>query len=192
MRLCTNSQYTNNYQPNFNGTIKQTRLFKDYALEYARGIKVTDPEWSKLKIFINTIRAIKADKSADEFIIETRKVPKEQLWYIKYGDYLKQSEYFKNDFYNGKNYGQEVLAEDVFKKVVQFGKEYFGLPEVSKPIEEFAPADKYLKNANNFFAKSRKTKDRDTINKLMENSKREEQKADEAIAAARTRILTNI
>lgn len=192
MRLCANYEYSNNYQPNFNGTIKPTRLFKDYAVEHARDIKVTDQEWPKLKIFINTIRAIKADKNADELIIDTIKTPKGQLWYLKYGDYLKQGEYFKSEIYNGKDYGPKVLEEDVFKKVVQFGKEYFGLPTVSKPIEEFAPAEKFIRSANNFFAKSKKARDRDTATKLMENSKKEEQKAEEAISSARSKILTNI
>ena len=185
-------QYTNNNCPNFNGTIKQTRLFKDHALEYAKDIKVTDPEWSKLKIFINTIRAIKSDKTGNEFIIDTQNTSKGQLWYIRYGDYLNQGEYFKSDIYYGKPYGQDVLSEDVFKKVVQFGKEYFGLPTVSKPIAEFAPADKFLRSASNFFGKAKKARDRDIAIRLMENSKKEEKKADDTIAAAKAHILCNV
>ena len=192
MRLCTNIQYTSNHQPNFNGTIKPTRLFKDYALEYAKEIKVSDPEWSKLKIFINTIRAIKADQTKNEFIIDTTKTSKGQLWFLKYGDYMKQGEYFKSDIYNGKSYGQDLLGEDVFKKIVQFGKEHFGIATVSKPIDEFSPAEKFIRFANNFFIKAKKTKDRDTIIRLMENSKKEEKKADDSIAAARAMILNNI
>ena len=178
--------------PQFTGTIKQTELFKNYALEYARGIKVGDEDWSKLKMFINTIRAVKNDQTSDEFVIDKIGSANRQLWYIKYGDYLNQNEYYRSDIYNQKTYGKDALAREVFKKVIQFGKEHFGLGILSKPIEEFSPANVFLKRANNYANKSRIAKDRDSSIRLAQKAQTEEARAEETISQIKSRLLSNI
>lgn len=192
MNVSGNYQYSTNRQPNFKGSIKNTQLFTDCAMEYARNIKISDPDWAKLKMFINTIRAIKADKASDEFIIDTRKVQGGRLWFLKYGDYIKQDEYFKSEIYYGKSFGRALLEEDVFKRIVKFGKEYFGYKTVSKPIEEFSPANKYLKNAGRFISASKKKNNINVKAKLLENAEREERKAQTAISKIHSIILNNL
>ena len=187
------NSYNNNMHPKFEGSLKSTYLLDNAALEYAKRIKVTDSNWPKLTMFINTIRAIKNDGTANEFVIDLINHGKVQLWSVRYGDkYCRQDELFRSDIYRGKSYGQNVLEEDAFKKIVEFGKEYFGINAITKPIEEFKPADKFLKRVNMFSSKSKQARDRDTATKLMNSAKREEAKAEDEISMVRSLLLCNI
>ena len=190
MRISASAQFNNN-QPHFNGTIKDTPLLKNYAIEYAKNIKISDSDWPKLKIFINTLRAIKKDNTTDEFIIDTIKTSKGRQWFLKYGDYLKKDEIYPGLQYSSL-YGYNIHKEDVFRKVVDFGKEHFGYRIISKPIEEFMPANKYLKNANKFLSASRLDKNKFVKEKLLEKAQREEKKANDAIATIRMAVLDNL
>jgi len=182
----------NNSSPKFCGVIKNTDLFRNCALEYAKGIKVGDDDWTKLKMFINTVKAIKNDGTSNEFIINKIGSPQKQLWNIKYGSYIKQDEYFKSDIFNGKEYGYEVLRKEAFKKIIEFGKEHFGLKELSKPIDEFLPAKIYLKRANNFANKSKAEKSRDISTRLEIKAQREVNRAEAAISEIREKLLSSI
>ena len=182
----------NTSAPNFRGSIKNTDLFRNYALEYAKGIKIGDDDWTKLKMFINTVKAVKKDGTSNELIIDKIGSANKQLWQIKYGSYNRQDEHFKSEIYNNKGYGQDELARDAFTRIIQFGKEHFGLAELTKPVEEFSPANVFLRRADNFAGKSRQAKSRDVAVKLAENAKREENKAEEAISEIRTKLLCTI
>ncbi len=191
MQMIDNN-YLYNTRPSFCGVIKKTDYLTNYALDYARGIKLGDSEWVKLKMFINTLKAVKADKSQNVFELEKIGSAKAPLWSVKYGDYVKQDEFFKSNLYNNKSYGKEVLSSDAFNRVIQFGKDYFGLSKLTMPIEEFAPANKFLKLSNMFAQKSRIAKDKDSAVKLFEKARKEELKAEESIAGIRKRVLDTI
>lgn len=191
MKIYSVKNYENSNLLSYKGTVKPTDLYKNCAKEYARNISVSDDAWSKIHLFINTIRALRNDGSKNEFILDTIMTPKGKLWYIKYGDYCNQDEFFDTDIYIGKSYGRECLEEDAFRKVIQFGKEYFGLEMINKPIEEFNQVKKYLKRANLLIAKSRTEKDKDTARKLVEKSDKERQKANIEIEDIKT-VLFNL
>lgn len=185
-------QNNNSYKSNFTGSVKDLPLYTNYALEYAKGVKVTDGDWSKLKIFINTIRAIKNDGTNNELIIETVQKGNNKNWFIKYGDYITVSDVFETKNFNPSSYSDKKTGKDAFYKIVEFGKKHFGLPEVSKPITEFTPANPFLKRATNFLSKSRSARDKDTARSLEAKVALENQKAEDAISSIKSKILSEL
>ncbi len=182
----------NNYTPNFSGVIKNTDLFKNYALEYAKGIKTGDNDWVKLKMFINTIKEIKNDGTTDEFVLDKIGVPQKQLWQIKYGNYNKQDEFFNSGIYNKKEFGHDVLSREAFQKVINFGKEHFGLAKLNMPISEFLPAEPFLKKASMLERKAKLERNRDTSMKFAQKIRNEKENAESLIKDAKSRLLCNI
>ena len=182
----------NNRTPNFNGVINKTDLFKNYALEYAKGIKAGDNDWIKLKMFINTIKEIKNDGTTNEFVLDKIGAPQKQLWQIKYGNYNKQDEFFNSEIYNKKSFGHDVQSSDAFQKVINFGKEYFGLAKLSTPITEFSPAEQHLKKASMLERKAKLERNRDTSMKFAQKIQSEKDNAEAQIKEAKHRILCNI
>jgi hypothetical protein len=185
----------NNYSsntPNFNGVIKNTDLFKNYALEYAKGIKAGDNDWVKLKMFINTIKEIKIDGTSNEFVLDKIGAPQKQLWQIKYGNYNKQDDFFNSDIYNKKSYGNAALSSDAFQKVINFGKEYFGLAKLNTPIKEFLPAEPCLKRASMLERKAKLERNRDTSMKFAQKIQNEKDNAESLIKEAKSKLLCNI
>lgn len=177
---------------NFNGVIKNTDLFKNYALEYAKEIKAGDNDWVKLKMFINTIKEIKNDGTTDEFVLDKIGAPQKQLWKIKYGNYNKQDEFFNSEIYNKKSFGHDVLCSDAFQKVINFGKEHFGLTKLNMPISEFLPAEPNLKRVSMLERKAKLERDRDTSMKFAQKIQNEKDNAEALIKEAKIRILCNI
>ncbi|MBO6181842.1 hypothetical protein J6O86_09175 [bacterium] len=185
----------NNYSsntPNFNGVIKNTDLFKNYALEYAKGIKAGDNDWAKLKMFINTIKEIKNDGTSNEFVLDKIGAPQKQLWQIKYGNYNKQDEFFHSEIYNKKSFGHDALSSDAFQKVINFGKEHFGLGKLNMPIQEFLPAEPCLKRASMLERKAKLERNRDTSMKFAQKIQNEKDNAESLIKEAKSKLLCNI
>ena len=192
MQILNTQNYNTYSNPYFTGTVKSTYLYDKFAKTYARTIKVGDSDWPKLGMYINTIRAIKNDGTNNEFILDTIGLDFGiKNLFIKYGNYTKQDEVFKSSEFASVS-GQEELAKEVFNRIVQFGKEYFGLAEVSKPISEFAPAKLHLRRANDFNSRVKTAKDSDTSKKLMIKASREIAKAEEAVSALKSEVINNL
>ncbi|MBO6087254.1 hypothetical protein J6P92_02785 [bacterium] len=175
----------------FTGSVKSLPLYKNYALEYAKGIKLDSPDWAKLKMFINTIRAVKNDGTNYELIIDTVAKGSGKNWLVRYGDYIRTTDSFETKYFNPEIY-DENIGKSAFYKIVQFGKEYFGLRELTKPLTEFSPADQFLRNVNLYSSKARQTKNRDASQNLTEKASKELQRGEEAISGIRLNILNNL
>ena len=184
----------NNYSLviNSKGTIRSS-LYQNYAKEYAKGIKANDIGWIELRQFINTIRAIKTDGKEDEFVFDI--VPglyNSKNWYIKYGDYCKKNELYELSTHKDDDKSIENLKHDALRKIVQFGKEYFGLRILNKPIKEFNKVNMHLKIASNYFAESRKPKNKSVAEKLISISQKHKTKAEDAIVDIKLEVINQL
>ena len=178
---------------NYRGFISSSSLYKNYAKEYAKEIKAQDIGWKELRQFINTIRAINNDGSSEEFIIDV--IPgvfSEKNWFIKYGNYCSKADSYDSKLYDENSEGTRLLKRDALRKIIEFGKDYFGLRTLKKPIPEFIQADKRLGVASNYYSESRKAKNKPYAARLISMSEIYKNKAESIISEIRKKVIDEL
>ena len=166
--MIINSVQSNNYNSKFSftGNVKRTPLYVNYALKYAKKIDVSSNDWSKLKLFINIIRAVKRDGTNNVLVLDTVQKNNKTYWQISYGNYTNTNGVYNPVNYNLLKHSEEKIQKDAFNKILEFGKEYFGIRMLTKPINEFSSINKYLKRANLFLSKSHEPQNKSVAKRL--------------------------
>lgn len=185
---CIINNYTNN--TNFTGTVKNSPLY-NFAAEYAKSIEVSSPDWDKLKLFINTIRAIKNDDTKNEFIIDTVEKNFKKRWLVKYGNYESNLDIFTAGNQDLNKY-DEKTGKNAFHRIIEFGKRYFKISAISKSIQEFSPSKNHLKMANIYKLHAKKPKNKDVASRLIAKADIEIIRAEKKIKPIRENLLDNL